>query len=224
MQVQEEMQRRAHLRTENGKRKRVYSSKYALSSIVCCGKCGDLYRRVAWKARGKASNKWRCATRIQNGPGACDAETINEDELQKAVIRAINKTLGGREDALIQLQKNIEEVLLDDGSEELAEIDRCMAGLQEKLVMSVNDNEKYDSITKQMDILRERKALILSKGAEYDAMQKRIAEMKEFLETQTGRVTEYDEQMVRRLISKITVFEDKLIFEFKSGMTIDLRR
>lgn len=224
MQVQEEMQRRAHLRTENGKRKRVYSSKYALSSIVCCGKCGDLYRRVAWKARGKASNKWRCATRIQNGPGACDAETINEDELQKAVIRAINKTLGGREDALIQLQKNIEEVLLDDGSEELAEIDRCMAGLQEKLVMSVNDNEKYDSITKQMDILRERKARILSKGAEYDAMQKRIAEMKEFLETQTGRVTEYDEQMVRRLISKITVFEDKLIFEFKSGMTIDLRR
>ncbi len=119
MQVQEEMQRRAHLRTENGKRKRVYSSKYALSSIVCCGKCGNLYRRVAWKARGKTSNKWRCATRIQNGPSACDAETINEDELQKAVIRAINKILGGREDALVQLQKNVEEVLLNDGTEEL---------------------------------------------------------------------------------------------------------
>ena len=55
-------------------------------------------------------------------------------------------------------------------------------------------------------------------------MQKRIAEMKQFLETQTGRVTEYDEQIVRRLISKITVFENKLIFEFKSGMAIDLRR
>jgi deoxyxylulose-5-phosphate synthase len=114
--------------------------------------------------------------------------------------------------------------LLNDGTEELEEIDRSMAVLQEKLVMSVNDNEKYDSITKQMDILRERKALILSKGAGYDALQKRIAEMKQFLETQTGRVTEYDEQMVRRLISKITVFEEKLIFEFKSGMTINLRR
>jgi hypothetical protein len=224
MQVQEELQRRANLRTENGKRKRVYSSKYALSSIVCCGKCGDLYRRVAWKARGKTASNWRCATRVQKGPSACDAETISETELQNAVIRAINKTLGGREDALIQLQKNIEEVLLDDGSEELEEIDRHMAELQEKLVMSVNDNEKYDSITKQMDILRERKALILSKEAEYDALQKRIAEMKQFLETQTGRVTEYDEQMVRRLISKITVFNDKLIFEFKSGMTINLRR
>ena len=39
-------------RTENGKTKRVYSSKYALSSIIYCGKCGDLFRRVAWKARG----------------------------------------------------------------------------------------------------------------------------------------------------------------------------
>jgi len=34
----------------------------------------------------------------------------------------------------------------------------------------------------------------------------------------------YDEQMVRRLIEKITVFDDKLIFEFKSGMTLELKR
>ena len=47
MQVQKELQRRAHLRTENGKMKRVYSSKYALLSIIYCGKCGDLFRRVA---------------------------------------------------------------------------------------------------------------------------------------------------------------------------------
>ncbi len=34
IQVQEELQRRAHLRTEDRKTKRVYSSKYALSSII----------------------------------------------------------------------------------------------------------------------------------------------------------------------------------------------
>jgi hypothetical protein len=34
----------------------------------------------------------------------------------------------------------------------------------------------------------------------------------------------YDEQMVRRLIEKITVFDDKLIFKFKSGMSIELKR
>jgi len=33
---------------EEGKKKRVYSSKYALSSICTCSKCGDIYRRIAW--------------------------------------------------------------------------------------------------------------------------------------------------------------------------------
>ncbi|HLR42645.1 MAG TPA: recombinase family protein, partial [Pseudogracilibacillus sp.] len=48
MQVQEEMVRRANLRGRKGGKKRVYSSKYALSSIVYCGHCGDIYRRVHW--------------------------------------------------------------------------------------------------------------------------------------------------------------------------------
>lgn len=80
------------LKTEGGKTKRVYSSKYALSSIVYCGKCGDLFRRVAWKARGASYNKWRCASRIEKGPKeGCDADAISEVELQNAVVRAINK-------------------------------------------------------------------------------------------------------------------------------------
>ena len=55
-------------------------------------------------------------------------------------------------------------------------------------------------------------------------LRKRIDEMRQFLQMQTNRVTEYDEQMVRRLIEKITVFDDKLIFKFKSGMTLELKR
>jgi hypothetical protein len=46
MRVQEEMVRRANLHSGEKRKKRVYSSKYALSSIVCCSKCGDIYRRI----------------------------------------------------------------------------------------------------------------------------------------------------------------------------------
>ena len=45
LQVKMEMERRAHIETKTGKR-RIYSSKYALSSIVYCGHCGDLFRRI----------------------------------------------------------------------------------------------------------------------------------------------------------------------------------
>lgn len=225
MQVQEELFRRAHLKTEGGKTKRVYSSKYALSSIVYCGKCGDLFRRVAWKARGASYNKWRCASRIEKGPKkGCDADAISEVELQNAVVRAINKTLGGREQFLIQLQYNIEEVLNGDSTATLDYIDQRMAELQEKLVLCVNKNAEYDVIANEIDALREKKAAVVTKDAEQEMLKKRIEEMRQFLQTQSSRVTEYDEQMVRRLIEKITVFDDKLIFQFKSGMTLELKR
>lgn len=76
MQVQEEMLRRANLHSGEKRKKRVYSSKYALSSIVYCPKCGDIYRRVAWNNRGKTSVVWRCVSRVEHGPSYCDAPTI----------------------------------------------------------------------------------------------------------------------------------------------------
>lgn len=86
MQVQEEMVRRANLHSGKQRKKRVYSSKYALSSIVYCPKCGDIYRRIAWNNRGKHSIVWRCCTRVEHDPEKCDAPTIQESELQAAVI------------------------------------------------------------------------------------------------------------------------------------------
>ena len=52
IRVQEKMMRRANLHSGKMRKKRVYSSKYALSSIVYCSKCGDIYRRIAWNNRG----------------------------------------------------------------------------------------------------------------------------------------------------------------------------
>ena len=77
---------------------------------------------------------------------------------------------------------------------------------------------------KEIDALREKKATVVTKDAEQEMLRKRINEMRHFLQTQTSRITEYDEQLVRRLIEKITVYDDKLIFEFKSDMTIELKR
>lgn len=66
MRVQEELVRRANLRSgADGKKKRVYSSKYALSSICTCEKCGDVYRRIAWNNRGKKYTVWRCCNRLR---------------------------------------------------------------------------------------------------------------------------------------------------------------
>ena len=108
MQVQEEMARRANLHSGEKRKKRVYSSKYALFSIVYCPKCGDIYRRIAWNNRGKNSTVWRCCTRVEHGPTVCDAPTIQESELQVAVIKAINVALGNRDSMMAAQQENVE--------------------------------------------------------------------------------------------------------------------
>lgn len=119
MQVQEEMVRRANLHSGAKRKKRVYSSKYALSSIVYCSKCGDIYRRIAWNNRGKHCTIWRCCTCVEHGPEKCDAPTIQESDLQDVVVKAVQAVLGRKDAYLPVLEGNIREVLESESGEQI---------------------------------------------------------------------------------------------------------
>lgn len=49
-----------------------------------------------------------------------------------------------------------------------------------------------------------------------DELKKRISDKDAFLRDQPTAITEYDEALVRRLIEKLTVFDDKFTVESKS--------
>ena len=71
-----------------------YSGKYALSTLVVCGKCGALYRRVTWYRKGEKQIMWRCGTRLDGKANCPDSPTIEETILQAAVkISAATATL-----------------------------------------------------------------------------------------------------------------------------------
>lgn len=55
-----------------------------------------------------------------------------------------------------------------------------------------------------------------------DELKKRISDMSSFLHEQPTTLTEYDEQLVKRLIEKVTIFENKFNVEFRSGVTVDV--
>ncbi len=52
--------------------------------------------------------------------------------------------------------------------------------------------------------------------------QERIDDLSAFLNSQTGFITEYSDTLVRRLIEKITVYDEKLTVEFKSGLEMEV--
>ena len=58
--------------------------------------------------------------------------------------------------------------------------------------------------------MRDLKQNTQVQNAERQGKRQRIEEMTEFLKEETGELIEYDEQLVRRLIDKITVFDDKV--------------
>lgn len=205
-------------------KKRVYSSKYALSSIVYCSKCGEIYRRIAWNNRGKHSTVWRCCNRVEHGPTACDAPTIQEVDLQAAVVQAINLALGNRESMMSTLQENIEAVIRQEDETSLEGIEAKLLDLQKELLKLANSKKDYNSVADEIDRLRELKQNALVESAEREGLKQRIREMREFLEQQSIEVTEYDELLVRRLIEKVTVYNERFEVEFKSGAKVDVGR
>lgn len=224
MQVQEEMLRRANLHSGENRKKRVYSSKYALSSIVYCSKCGDIYRRIAWNNRGKHSIVWRCVNRVEHGPGCCDAPTIQETDLQNAVVKAINMVLGGKDEMLEALETNIATVFALEDDSSLESISARLEELQKELLKRANAKQDYNDLADEIDHLRELKQNAMVENAEREGLKQRIAEMQQFLAEQTEQIEEYDETLVRRMIEKITVYEERFTVEFKSGTSVDVKR
>ena len=222
MQVQEEMVRRANLRGGKDGKKRVYSSKYALSSIVYCGQCGDIYRRVHWNNRGYKSIVWRCVSRLEEKGSECTAPTINEETLQTAVVKAINELLANKEPFLQALQKNIATILNEENDNATNDIDSKLEELQQQLLIQAKSKNDYEDVADEIYHLRELKQNALVENAEREGKRQRIAEMTDFLNEQSCELEEYDEQLVRRLIEKVTVFHDKFAVEFKSGVEIDV--
>jgi hypothetical protein len=224
MQVQEEMVRRTNIRSGKSSKKRVYSSKYALSSIVYCGQCGDIYRRVHWNNRGYKSIVWRCVSRLEEKGSDCTSPTVNEETLQTAVVKAINELLANKEPFLQVLLKNIATVLNEENDNASDDIDSKLEELQKELLKQAKSKNDYDDVADEIYRLRELKQNALVENAEREGKRQRITEMTDFLNKQSYELEEYDEILVRRLIEKITVFDDKLTVEFKSGVEIDIER
>ncbi len=161
---------------------------------------------------------------MEYGPTACDAPTIQESDLQTAVVQAINLTLGSRESMMVTLKENVEAVIRQEDETSSEGIEAKLLELQKKLLKLANSKKDYNSVADEIDRLRELKQNALLESAEREGLKQRIKEMREFLEQQSTEVTEYDELLVRRLIEKVTVYDEQFEVEFKSGASISIQR
>ena len=222
MKVKAEIARRANLNPD-GKR-RVYSSKYALSGMVFCGHCGDIYRRVKWNNRGCKSTVWRCVSRVLKGKMDfdCPARTVKEEVLQGAIVTAVNDAYARRNAVISLLKTNIQETVFDDLEARIAAIDEQLAELQQQMVDNSGNHELVEELEDQIDDLRGDRQDILAEAAERTDLQARMNDMIAFLEEMPATVTEYSESLARRLVERITIFGEKIVVELKSGLQMEV--
>lgn len=220
LRVQAEVASRANI-AGNGKR-RIYSSKYAFSGVVRCAHCGDVFRRIKWNNRGNRSTVWRCVSRVEKDGPDCCARTIREEDLHGAVVTAVNDICLDQASVTRTLMENTRAVIESNADSRILEIDKMIKEKQKELLEAGQDDEKVDAIGDEILRLRDERQSVLSAVAIRKGTQERLEELSGFLRTQTTAITEYSDSLVRRLISTITVYDEKVVVVFKSGLQAEV--
>ncbi len=82
----------------------------------------------------------------------------------------------------------------------------------------------YDDIADAIDGLRDQKQKVLIEKAEQEGQKLRIQEMTDFLSGMDQKLIEYDEQMVRKYIERITVYDTYYEVAFKAGIKVEIEK
>ena len=198
MKVQEEMARSARLDTGTGKR-RVYSGKFALSHLVYCAHCGDIFRRTQWWIRGEKIPVWRCISRIEKRKANvdCPSRTIYEKDMHAAVVAAFNQLIARKDEFLPGMKLAMERAMQTSNSPRVTEIDRRLEALQKELLKKANAGQDFETLAGGIDALREEKQKLLMEDADRVGLRQRMEELEAFMEYMATELTDYDEGMVR---------------------------
>lgn len=164
---------------------------------------------------------WRCTSRLESSAEDCPARTNNESDLHDAFCTAINTCWANRDTVIPALKENIESVIGTDYEDEIEVIDEMIRKKQKELLDSGRDEAKIEAIGEKIVLLRERRSQLLTQAALRRDEADKVRLMIRYIEEQDGKA-EYSESLVRRLVSKITVYDDKVTVEFKTGLSIDV--
>ena len=121
------------------------------------------------------------------------------------------------------LQENIATVIKTSTVASEEAIDQRLIELQKEIISKANNKESYDSIADDIFRLRKLKHQSEIEGVTRDEHIKRISELHDFItQNPQTELTEFDEALVRRLLQKITIYDDHYTMVFKSGVSVDI--
>ena len=229
--IQEELAKRGAKRPTSEKAKTPfgrYSGKYALSTLVVCGQCGALYRRVTWYRKGERKIVWRCGTRLDNKANCTQSPTLEEPALQSAVMEAISQQYVHKGETIEVTMQSIRSVLTPEtaGSEyairtKINELQKERKALLTK-ALAENDDGKYDfqflRIKRELEQLQAQLEGVQATQKSQTVDEARMAEIAALLEQFRESDLPFDNILVRKVVDTVRVESaEKLEITFKDG-------
>ena len=121
------------------------------------------------------------------------------------------------------MQENVAKAVINADTLSQEGIDKRLEELQKELIEKANDKQDYDAIADEIFRLRNQKEKSQMDAEEQKENLKRVKELQDFIAAQSTKITEFDEELVRRLIKQITVFPNHFTVEFKSGVNVNIK-
>lgn len=226
--VREEMTRRASKRkvmqksgkTEQGK----YSAKYALSEKLVCGECGTPYKRCTWARNGQKRIVWRCISRLEFGKKYCrESPTMPEEKLHHAILAVLNRAVKRNDEFhedVLDFVRSAKCGSENDGMDLIAMEHRLedLTEQQNVLLNKVLANMDDTTLTDQLKELVDEKqaltdAISAAKGAAIRKanQESRMDALTEFMHQNSQGFTQYDDEVVRKMVDRITVIDAETI-------------
>ena len=227
-QVQQEMTRRSSKRkvlqksgkTELGK----YSGKYALTELLVCGECGSPYKRVTWARNGQKRIVWRCVSRLEFGTKYCQhSPTLDEGKLHSAILAAMNEYAAIRQEVcpdVLAMAEEARQALSQAGArllqlkKRMDEVSREQSDVLDRLLVNMADTElnaRMKALTEEKESLKAQIADAQQAEADLEEQAARRRQMWDSIMECAAGYTEFDNELARQVIQKITVEDAETI-------------
>ena len=221
-------QREAILTLQKKRKKDNQGGGHPLSKLLSCSQCGHAYRRV----KNSFGAVWQCAGRV-SGRSKCELYTVREADVYEALLRMVRKLWASRDEILrplisrmeaLQSKANGTEIKVYQIDKEIAILSRQSLVIADLLASGILDPADF---TAQNNALSEKISHLRAKRREHlrqsetDDQINAMRELYEMLSDMECEQTEYDKEMMRAIINRITVRSDtELQIHMKCGLTL----
>ena len=162
---------------------RIVASKYLLSGLLKCAKCGGNYT-VSDYGRDKKYAYYNCSNYIKKGKEACRGRRIRADILDKQVLKKIKNKIFSDEN-IKELVKDVNDILnnlIGGNAKEITKIKKELAGVETRIRRYYeaieNGGIDYQLVAERLRELNEEKNKLKAKLDYYKELERKTKYLK----------------------------------------------